>query len=189
MGAGHVGTATGTGTRTPRPRPRHQTRTRCTGSGITARSSASSAAASGCGAPRAVPHPGRPDAPGFRPRRRRHRVEARGGPHQRVPGTPQGAALPVEAWRGGFFRAKGARVRGVRLASATGRRRGLLRSLARSGNVVSQAVCPDIVCHREDDGGGGTADGDARIRSGVWAGDAGVPELARRRGRTLNPTH
>ena len=28
--------------------------------------------------------------------------------------------------------------------------------------MVSQAVCPDIVCHREDDGGGGTADGDAR---------------------------
>ena len=30
---------------------------------------------------------------------------------------------------------------------------GLLRSLAKTGGVVSQSVCPDIVCHREDDGG------------------------------------
>ena len=88
---------------------------------------------------------------------------------------------------------------------------GLLRSLARSGNVVSQAVCPDIVCHREDDGGrwaagrGGQEAGDgattgpragggsesANRRSGVWAGDAGVPEGGDSRAdgdaRTLNP--
>ena len=49
---------------------------------------------------------------------------------------------------------------------------GLLRSLAKTGGGVSQSVCPDIVCHREDDGGrwigagGGAGGGGSRERNG-----------------------
>ena len=68
-------------------------------------------------------------------------------------------------WRRGASDSFERRARGYEACDLRAQRdavSGLLRSLARSGGVVSQAVCPDIVCHREDDGGGGTADGDAR---------------------------
>ena len=84
-------------------------------------------------------------------------------------------------WRRGAVSAFERRARGYAACDLIAQRdavAGLLRSLARSGGVVSPAVCPDIVCHREDEGGrwtGGSESSNRRDEGGVRSGDLEVP--------------